>query len=214
MSPYFSFAVFWFLASIPLGPNAVNSIRYGSIMPGCGWLWAPVGTAAAAVTFCAIVIMGFGIFVTERPILQNGIRFLGGCYLAYLGLEILISSVRRKWKQLSLTAARSELRNPFIDGYIISITNPKPIILYSSVLSGYLDVGSALSKHNAAILSITIGVTFFVYVVYGFLGWISSSLFSHRAIFQYIQVLSGISFIVLSGMIMYELVLHAAPVAG
>lgn len=204
VSTYLGFFAFWFLASIPLGPNAINSIRYGAALDGIGWIWAPLGTTVAAILFCAIVLMGFGIFVTERPWLQAAIRLAGGCYLVYLGVRILLAARRRKAGGIEVDGALA-MGSPFRDGFLVSMTNPKPIILYSSVLSSYLTVNDMGSTHNIIILTITIATVFIVYMTYGLLGKTAAFIFSHDRIFNVIQIAAGWSFLFLAAAIFLEL---------
>ncbi|NTA19850.1 LysE family translocator [Agrobacterium tumefaciens] len=198
MSTYSAFFIFWFLASIPLGPNAINSIRYGATLDGNKWILAPLGTTFAAVVFCAIVLMGLGIFVAQRPYLQLAIQTIGASYLLYLGAKVfydLAVSSRRSGLQFS----RNDMSEyPFRDGFLISMTNPKPVILYTSVLSSYLDLTNLASAHNAVILSITIGTVFVVYMTYGLLGKVASSVFRNEKIFTYFQIAAGLSFVLLA----------------
>jgi threonine/homoserine/homoserine lactone efflux protein len=201
---YAGYFTFWFLASIPLGPNAVNSIRYGAAAPGMGWMLAPLGTTAAAIVFCAIVLTGFGLFVTERPWLQIAIRLAGGIYLTYLGGKILMSvfdSSRRKGADIDVSGT---LTTPLRDGFLISMTNPKPIILYSSVLSSYLTFDSLYSAHNVIILAITITTVLIVYMAYGILGKFAVTLFRREKVFILVEILAGGSFIFLAAVILFE----------
>ncbi|NKN39003.1 LysE family translocator [Agrobacterium sp. a22-2] len=205
MSTYSAFFVFWFLASIPLGPNAINSIRYGATLDGNKWILAPLGTTFAAVVFCAIVLMGLGLFVAQRPYLQLTIQTVGATYLLYLGVKVLYD-LRVNSRRSGLQFNRDSLSDyPFRDGFLISMTNPKPVILYTSVLSSYLDLSDLSSAHNAVILSITIGTVFGVYMTYGLLGKVASSVFRNERIFVYFQIAAGLSFILLALGIFVEL---------
>jgi threonine/homoserine/homoserine lactone efflux protein len=205
VSSYSYFFVFWFLASIPLGPNAINSIRYGATLQGNKWILAPLGTTFAAIVFCTIVLMGLGIFVAQHPLLQTSIRLIGGLYLFYLGLKIVYDVWREKNHRTIRFDKPKADEYPFRDGFLISITNPKPVILYTSVLSSYLDLSDLTSLHNAVILSITIGTVFVVYMAYGLVGKLASSAFQNEKIFRAFQIAAGLSFLFLSLGILYEL---------
>ena len=54
------------------------------------------------------------------------------------------------------------LNRPFLDALLVSLTNPKPIILSSSVLPSCLDLDALLPEQNIIILLIEISAVLFV----------------------------------------------------
>jgi homoserine/homoserine lactone efflux protein len=131
------------------GPNVAlivaNSLAFG----------ARVGLVTVLGTILGMIVQlsvaAFGVTALVGALAQgfNTLRWLGVVYLLWLGV--------RDWRtpagDLSRVAPVSP-RRIFIRGFLVSLTNPKPLVFYAAFLPQFLVADAPLNK-QMAILSVT-----------------------------------------------------------
>ncbi|MEL6282728.1 MAG: LysE family transporter, partial [Pseudomonadota bacterium] len=79
----------WFVAGLPLGPNALNCIAV-SAQQGLGRsLYAIFGILIAAVFYIAIVSLGLGALLLANEQLFSLLKLAGAGYLIWMGVKLL-----------------------------------------------------------------------------------------------------------------------------
>lgn len=98
-------------------------------------VWAAVGTGAGAAIWIAATLGGASALFAAAPRLALWLRWLGGAYLVFLGLQAL-GSVRRNLADGPGGAARAPDRASaaFRRGLAINLGNPKSLAYYLSIL--------------------------------------------------------------------------------
>jgi len=121
-----------FSIAAPVGPIGVLCIRktlqFGRFSGLCSGLGA-----AFADSFYA-VIAAFGLTVISNFLLagQFWFRFIGGCFLLYLGWKTFISKPASDSKNVPHTT----LLNDFISTFFLTITNPMTILSFLAIFAG------------------------------------------------------------------------------
>lgn len=100
------------------------------------------GTAAGLLTTCGVT-MGLGLYATlsllglsailiEYQWLTWAVRVLGGCYLIFLGIRLLLA----KPETIEISEDAGQKRgNSILFGFLVTLTNPKAIVLFASVFA-------------------------------------------------------------------------------
>ncbi len=81
---------------------------------------------------CGLSLLGLSAVLLEYHWLAWVVRVLGGCYLAYLGIRLLFS------KPAGIDSAPEGAKprgNALVFGFLVTLTNPKEIILFTSVFA-------------------------------------------------------------------------------
>lgn len=125
------FAVFIPALLLP-GPDFVAVAR-SSIAHGarCGVITA-VGVTVGQVFYAGLSLLGLSALMIEHHWLAWAVRVLGGAYLVYLGLTLLLA--RRQ--ALTLEAAGAPASTEALAfGFLVTLTNPKAVVLFASVFA-------------------------------------------------------------------------------
>ncbi|WP_228130345.1 LysE family transporter [Moraxella caprae] len=82
-------------------------------------------------------IFGAGALLKLYPSVFNGIKLIGGCYLAYLGVRLIIGAYhtfknRHAIANKSFNPPAVEKQNYFYRSLSLSLTNPKAILFFLS----------------------------------------------------------------------------------
>ncbi|MCV6610975.1 MAG: LysE family translocator [Amphritea sp.] len=100
------------------------------------------GMACALGIHVLLSVVGLSALISETPTLYHAIRWLGSAYLVYMGLVYIFTRQRSETEE-----AQPQSRNPFIAGMMVSLFNPKILIMFIAIFSHIVaDVESQLMQ--------------------------------------------------------------------
>lgn len=125
------FAIFIPALMLP-GPDFVAVVR--SSMKGGAWfgLMTSLGVSTGLGLYATLSLLGLSAILVEYQWLAWAVRVLGGCYLIYLGIRLVLTPPQ------SIDIHGSEGKpggNPLVFGFLVTLTNPKAIVLFASVFA-------------------------------------------------------------------------------
>ena len=98
------------------------------------------GIVFANVIFILLVVYGVGALVASMDGLFSAIKYAGSAYLFWLGIKLF----RAKIKDAELEqVAESSWHSNFTAGFIITISAPRAILFYVSLLPNFIDLTKA-----------------------------------------------------------------------
>src|SRR5690606_33206012 len=125
------FAIFIPALVLP-GPDFVAVVRSSMTRGTLAGLKTTVGVSVGLGLYATLSLLGLSAILVEFQWLAWAIRVLGGCYLIYLGIRLVLA----KPQELEVNAAHGRTgRSPLLFGFIVTLTNPKAIVLFASVFA-------------------------------------------------------------------------------
>ena len=150
------------------GPDFVVVSRNAAMRSCKAGMWAAVGVGTAVIVHATYSIAGLGLAVAHWPLLYDGIRYSGSCYLAYLGVRLLIA----KRATLSETGENKRWHPPsqslpFVEGFFTNLLNPKAIFFFVGIFSQVIGREVSLLTKTAFVLEagVVVGGWFLVLVM-------------------------------------------------
>jgi len=193
------FAVFIPALLLP-GPDFVAVVRSSMTRGTTAGLLTTIGVSSGLAFYSTLSLIGLSAVLVEYQWLTWLVRILGGAYLIYLGIRLL----RSKPAKIDDAAAQGPLRgNALLFGFLVTLTNPKAIVLFASVFATAV---TASTPHW--LMALMIGL-----VVASSLTWYSIvSLFMSSAPVMrrfeharhWIERVAGVSFILIGGRIIAD----------
>ena len=182
------------------GPDFVAVVRSAMTRGATSGLLTTAGVSLGLGFYATLSLLGLSALLTEYQWLAWIVRVVGGAYLIYLGLRLL-------WARpatMEQADARAPMRaNAMMFGFLVTLTNPKAIVLFASVFA------SAVTATTPAwLMALMIGL-----VVASALAWYSIvSLFMASAPMMrrfgaarhWIERSAGLCFIVIGGRVLTE----------
>jgi threonine/homoserine/homoserine lactone efflux protein len=125
------------MAATP-GPANLFSIANGAEKGKRAVVEGVVGMNLASLTWFLAAALGLGALIAAFPMVFKGLAWLGAAYVAWLG----IGALRAAWKGSGgpTHALIRSGRRPFVDGFMVQITNPKALLFFTAVLPPFVDV--------------------------------------------------------------------------
>lgn len=125
------FAVFIPALLLP-GPDFVAVVRSSMTRGAAAGLLTTCGVSLGLGLYATLSLLGLSAILVEFQWLTWLVRVLGGSYLIYLGIRLILS--RPEAINVAEEPARSR-GNPLLFGFLVTMTNPKAIVLFASVFA-------------------------------------------------------------------------------
>lgn len=158
------FGVMVVMALTP-GPANLFSIANGAAKGPRGVFEGVAGMNLASLTWFAAAALGLGALISAFPAVFKALALVGAAYVAWLGAKALWSA-RRLDSESHLHFAKTS-RHPFVDGFMVQITNPKALIFFTAVLPPFLDVKRPVFSQLAVFAATTTGLDICTMTAYG-----------------------------------------------
>ncbi|GGK57546.1 LysE family translocator [Amphritea balenae] len=142
-------------------PGANTAIILRNTLQGSrrkGFITA-LGLATALAIHVLLSVIGLAALIEQTPGLYHAIRWLGSAYLIYMGLTYLAARTLDNNNDTEQNASG----NPFIAGMMISLFNPKILIMFIAIFSHIL----------ADVTSLWMQILYYVTPVIVELSWLS-----------------------------------------
>lgn len=147
-----SFFVAIFVFSITPGPGIFAIMACALTQGARSCVMLSVGMTISDILYLIAASLGLATLATHWGELFTAIRLLGAAYLIYLGWKMWTTRPTTKdmtdQDQKPMTAGLD-----FLQGFMISASNPKVILFYIAFLPTFLDV-TALDAYDVALASL------------------------------------------------------------
>ena len=125
------FAVFIPALILP-GPDFVGVVRSSMTRGTTAGLLTTLGVTIGLGFYATLSLLGLSAILVKYQWLTWAVRVLGGAYLAWLGIRLL----RAKPAQPGEEVVRGPVTgSALLFGFIVTLTNPKAIVLFASVFA-------------------------------------------------------------------------------
>ncbi|MGF1474708.1 MAG: LysE family translocator [Geminicoccaceae bacterium] len=135
MEPFFVlicvFAIFLPALVLP-GPDFVAVVRSSMARGTRSGLLTATGVSIGLSFYATLSLLGLSAILVEYQWLTWAVRVLGGGYLIYLGARLVMTKPR----EIDVDAERrAGQHHALIFGFLVTLTNPKAIVLFASVFA-------------------------------------------------------------------------------
>ena len=193
------FASICIVGAMSPGPSMAliirNSIKYGRV----SGLLSSIGHAIGIGIYASISVVGLQIILINNIFVFNTIQFCGSIFLLILGILFLKNS----GEKLSLEDDQKNL-NSFIQGFAISILNPKILIWFTAIFSQFIEASStSMTKLTMVFMASSIDGIWYIIVTIVVTGFGLKQFLENNT--KTIQNISGVVLIFISLIIFYKM---------
>ena len=171
-----------------------NSIKYGRIS---GILFS-LGHAIGIGIYATVSILGLQFILINNLFLFNAIQFCGSVFLLILGMLFLRDTAHN----LSLENEQKNV-NSFMQGFAISILNPKILIWFAAIFSQFIEISSTnFVKLAMVLIASSIDGLWYIILTIVVTGFGLKQFLEHNT--NIIQKISGVVLISISIIILHK----------
>lgn len=187
---------------IPPGPDMAYMIAVGLGSGRRAAVKAILGIATGMAIYAALVVIGVGKVAESYPLLLAAVKAFGAAYLFWLAYVTLRHARRATSHPGSVSTGR-----PYLRGALISLTNPKIILFFLSVLPQFMGDAQNPGLQLAMLGAVNVLMELILYGTIGVLAGVFSARFngsgSAGTVLNYI---AGAVYATLACLILAELV--------
>ena len=145
------FAIFIPALILP-GPDFVAVVRASMTHGTRAGLLTTLGVSMGLCLYATLSLLGLSAILVKYQWLTWAVRILGGAYLVFLGIRLL----RAKPGKIELGHANPPSRHrAILFGFLVTLTNPKAIVLFASVFATAVTASTPLWLMGVMIALVT-----------------------------------------------------------
>jgi len=156
------------------------------------------GIVFANIIFILLVVYGVGALVASMDGLYVIIKFAGSAYLFWLGIKLLRASAETTEIE---QAAESSWRANFTAGFVVTISAPRAILFYVSLLPNVIDLTKAQAPDVLLLMLIATVAVGAAKLPYALLAYRSSLFLQKEKPRRVMNVLAGVVMILIGGVV-------------
>jgi len=129
-----------FIAIISPGPAVLLAINNSIIYDLKATIFSSFGNALGLFVLSSAAMLGLGVVLKTSMILFTAFKIVGALYLIYLGIK-QFRNLNNIFERVHLNSTKSSVHYfvLFRKGFLICITNPKPIIFFTALFPLFLE---------------------------------------------------------------------------
>ncbi|GAA2466345.1 LysE family translocator [Streptomyces macrosporus] len=186
------------------GPDMLYVMSYGVSQGRSGGVSAAAGVAGGMFAHAVLSAFGVALLVSRHPSLLTAFKFIGICYLIYLGISII-----RDRSDMAVNTARSRQAYAKIayKAMIVNLTNPKVIVFYVAFLPQFTTPsGWPVSAQLFVLGTIFVAIGFAADAVVGLAsGALSERFASDQGLARKVNVGCGIVMFLLAAVLAFDI---------
>ena len=176
-----TFFIAIFIFGITPGPGVFAILARGMMFGTRSCLPLSVGMIASDIIYLILACLGLAAVAEHWGGLFTVIRYAGAAYLLYLGYKMFTS--KPDLSQQDNGGSEQGIVAGFIQGFLISASNPKVILFYIAFLPTFMDL-TVLTARDIGLAAV---LTFFallagLMLIAAFAAWASKMLRSERSV--------------------------------
>jgi leucine efflux protein len=125
------------------GPNSLYVLSVATARGVKAGYQGAFGVFAGDTFLLALTALGAASLLRSYPALFMVVKYFGAAYLAYVGVNLIVTAVRKRRSKVvdvvSASEAAANLQHPFKRALVISMLNPKAILFLLSFFVQFID---------------------------------------------------------------------------
>ena len=148
---WLQFAAVCVAGAMSPGPSLALVIRNSTKFSRIAGLMTAIGHGLGMGIYAVFAVTGLVIVITTNVYLFQLIQILGICFLLYFGIQFIL----QKSNEIIIDDNQKNI-NSFIQGFSISILNPKILIWFAAIFSQFVNVNGTFTSNSILVLTASI----------------------------------------------------------
>lgn len=184
--------------SIVPGPDMIYLLSISMARGKRAGFWAALGINLGAYVHLLAALLGLSAILMTSSVAFSIVKWIGGAYLIYLGINAIISK-KSNFQKTELKDLKSSHKKIFWQGFLSDVLNPKVAVFFMAFLPQFVDPAAGETTTQLLWLGVLLNVIcilFNILLVY-FSSFITGKLRGSNRISTWLNWLMGATFIAL-----------------
>jgi threonine/homoserine/homoserine lactone efflux protein len=170
--------IYYLLAVLVLtaspGPSSIYCMTSAVTSGWKAGFFTALGSLCAITLILSFSFTGLGVIVASSEITFTIIKWLGACYLIFLGIKSLLSKAEDYSNTASDGKNNESYKGNYISGFIVGASNPKAILFFTALFPQFINPDTELLPQYLVFASTFVVLELFWLMFYTYLGATSS----------------------------------------
>lgn len=181
----------FFFVSITPGMCMTLALSLGMTVGVKRTLWMMLGELAGVGLVACLAVVGVAALMLQYPQLFLLLKYGGGLYLAWLGIQLWRSSGKLALSPVDAGPRHIPAVNLISQGFITAIANPKGWAFFIALLPPFIDNRAPLPGQLAGLISIILTLEFICMLLYASGGRTLSRILQQKGKVQLMNRIAG-----------------------
>ncbi|WP_454782862.1 LysE family translocator [Legionella sp. WA2022007384] len=133
-----------FIGMISPGPDFILVTKNAFFYPKRQALATAFGIVTGCLFHATYCILGLAFIITQSIVLYTTIKYIGACYLIYLGLKGLKSKHSATISQEQASIKNITISKAYIEGVLCNALNPKLAVFLLSLFTQFVSINASM----------------------------------------------------------------------
>ncbi|WP_175404900.1 LysE family translocator [Marinomonas sp. FW-1] len=156
----------FFFVSVTPGMCMTLAMTLGMTIGVKRALWMMLGELVGVAMVAILSAIGVAALLLNYPSVFVVLKYLGGAYLAYVGLQMWLSKGKMAIKADSEESKPASRLDLISQGFVTAIANPKGWAFFVALLPPFLDASHSLASQLIVLISIILTLEFICLLIY------------------------------------------------
>jgi homoserine/homoserine lactone efflux protein len=167
-------------------------------------LWMMIGELTGVGLVAAISVVGMAAVMASHPSLYRMATFLGGVYLGYVGIRLLLADFPSTTDDAERGSAGSSPRLLARQGFVAAVANPKAWIFYASLFPPFVDPSLPLAPQLSILIAVMLSIEFASLLAYASGGHALKALLQTAGVVRAVNIAAGSAVLYVGGGLIFS----------
>jgi len=165
--------------------------------------FSTIGNILGLFILSSVAMFGVGVLLKTSAVFFIVLKIVGALYLVYLGI-LQISKKHIKLNSAKNTNGKGyNLKKVFRKGFLVAITNPKPILFFSAVFPLFMDNKNSITLQFFIMTGTFMFISFCSLMFYGYISKRAKAWFFDEYKLKIFYKISGLLFILMGILLLF-----------
>ncbi len=204
---YLAYVLIVFFTTISPGAAVLLAIHNGLSYDVKAVLLSTTANVLGLFVLSTVAMFGVGAILKTSALFFLILKVIGALYLIYLGLRQIFGSKQKLLPQEDqpLVHRNYEKGKIFKGGFLLAVTNPKPILFFTAIFPLFMDSHSSALPQFLIMTGTFMAISFASLLFYGYMSSVARSWFFDEKKLSLFYKVSGSLFVIMGiGMLLWD----------
>ncbi|WP_415882967.1 LysE family translocator [Neptuniibacter sp. QD37_6] len=121
------------------GPSSLLCMTKGVQFGLKKGVYTALGSLTAITIILSLSFTGLGVIIASSELVFSIIKWVGACYLIYLGIKAFTSKQSSYETSQSNDEGKTDWRSHYLSGFIVGASNPKAIVFFTALFPQFIN---------------------------------------------------------------------------
>ncbi len=157
--------------------------------------FSTVGNILGLFILSSVAMFGVGALIKSSTVFYIVLKIIGAIYLVYLGIKQITKKEMKFNIDNNLCYQKHSLKRVFIKGFLVAVTNPKPILFFGAIFPLFMDEKRDMMLQFFIMTATFMAISFCSLMFYGYVSKSAKNWFFDEEKLRVFYKVSGVLFV-------------------